>query len=133
MKRVVRQLTAHGRVLRPYLGLKFIELSEPVAEELNARAAEKESRGLFGGGHVPARGLYVMHVTPGSPAQRAGFRIGDTIVGMRAGSPAAEVVSTKQMVDGLSEHVGGQVELEVSRDGEKANSWLEVTVETMQT
>jgi len=74
-----------------------------------------------------------MHVTPGSPAQRAGFRIGDTIVGMRAGSPAAEVVSTKQMVDGLSEHVGGQVELEVSRDGEKANSWLEVTVETMQT
>mmetsp|Transcript_2080 Transcript_2080/g.6249 ORF Transcript_2080/g.6249 Transcript_2080/m.6249 type:complete len:399 (+) Transcript_2080:103-1299(+) len=136
VKRVVRQLTAHGRVLRPYLGLKFIELSEPVAEELNARAAEKESRGLFGGGHVarvPARGLYVMHVTPGSPAQRAGFRIGDTIVGMRAGSPAAEVVSTKQMVDGLSEHVGGQVELEVSRDGEKANSWLEVTVETMQT
>ena len=63
----MRQLTAHGRVLRPYLGLKFIELSEPVAEELNARAAEKESRGLFGGGHVarvPARGLYVMHVTP---------------------------------------------------------------------
>ena len=38
VKRVVRQLTAHGRVLRPYLGLKFIELSEPVAEELNARA-----------------------------------------------------------------------------------------------
>jgi len=37
VKRVVDQLQRHGRVLRPYLGLKFVELNSSIAAELNSR------------------------------------------------------------------------------------------------
>lgn len=84
VKRVTSQLSRHGRLLRPYLGIKLVELSPQLADELNRR-----NGGGGGGAHVPASGLHVMHVHPGSPAHRAGVRVGDTIVG---GAEAADVV-----------------------------------------
>ena len=66
-KRVVNQLMRHGRVLRPYLGLKFIELDEQVSRTLERHPGS-------GVNTVPKAGLYVMHVNPDSPAQRAGVR-----------------------------------------------------------
>ena len=38
VKRVVKQLRQHGRVLRPYLGLQFVQLDAVVSAELNRRA-----------------------------------------------------------------------------------------------
>ena len=65
------QLRRNGRVLRPYLGLKFVELDEAVAADLNALASERRGRGWGsrgGAGSVPSVGLHVMHVAPDSPA-----------------------------------------------------------------
>jgi S1-C subfamily serine protease len=155
IKRVMRQLELHGRVLRPYLGLRFFELTPHLAGNINERVHRERARKAegdhgaderVGAGHegwspdrtgdadvlLPPNGLHVMHVAPDSPAQSAGVRVGDTIVGLRAGEAeaAVSIASTKQLVDRLADHVGGQVELEVWRDGSPGH-WLNINVEGM--
>merc|ERR1719408_175082 len=122
VKRVVSHLTTHGRVLRPYLGLKFVELDAAIAADLNARAAEQGGGAARAAAKVPSDGLYVMHVAPGSPSQRSGVRVGDTIVKLDGES----VTATKQLVERLSDKVGQKVSLGVLRDGK--TSTLSVNV-----
>jgi len=113
VKRVVNDLQRHGRVLRPYLGLKFVELDLNTAAELRKRAADGTG-GVWGrsrGSGPPDAGLYVIHVTPGSPAQRAGVRVGDTLIGL----DGTTLKTTKGLLDGLQDHVGKAVTLEVMR------------------
>jgi len=134
VKRVVDQLQRHGRVLRPYLGLKFVELDATIGAELRKQAggAWAGGGGWGGGGAAaaaagaPDAGLYVMHVTPDSPAQRAGVRVGDTLVGV----DAAPLRTTKELLDGLSDRIGRPVQLEVQR-GDKRVS-VRCQVESMQ-
>ena len=109
VKRIVAQLQKHGRVLRPYIGLKFVELNPTISADLRMRAAEHlQSPGSH---DVPDAGLYVMHVAPNSPAQRGGVRVGDTISGI----DDAPIQSTRELVDALSAQVGGQVRLRLRR------------------
>jgi serine protease Do len=61
-RRVVEDLLNHGRVRRPWIG---VQLEQPRTEN---------PRDLI------ARGALVASVTPGSPAERAGFRPGDLIL-----------------------------------------------------
>ena len=98
VKRVVGQLTKHGRVLRPYLGIKFVELDAQTKRQL-----EQSSRASGGTQPppLPSAGLFVMHVAPDSPAQRAGVRAGDIIVGMGGRS----LRTTKELLDGLADKV----------------------------
>ncbi|KFM24620.1 Putative protease Do-like 14 [Auxenochlorella protothecoides] len=65
---VMRQLAAHGRVIRPHVGIKMLELTRHSA----ARFRERDP----GFPDVTA-GILVPAVTPGSPADRAGLRQGD--------------------------------------------------------
>jgi HtrA serine peptidase 2 len=122
VKRVVHQLQRHGRVLRPYLGLKFIELDPGIAHELRQHAYRHHQNSSG----PPSSGLYVMHVTPDSPAQRGGVRVGDTITGI-SGSPLR---TTKELLDGLSDKVGQSVLLELQRDEQCVSATCEV--ESMQ-
>jgi S1-C subfamily serine protease len=67
VKRVVDTLQQHGRVRRGYLGVstQVVRLQDDVREELGQKS-----------------GLLVIAVEPGSPAEAAGLKIGDTIVKM---------------------------------------------------
>ncbi|RMZ53163.1 hypothetical protein APUTEX25_005152 [Auxenochlorella protothecoides] len=69
---VMRQLAAHGRVIRPHVGIKMLELTRHSA----ARFRERDP----GFPDVTA-GILVPAVTPGSPADRAGLRQGDDHLG----------------------------------------------------
>ena len=143
VKHIVHQLTTHGRVLRPYLGLKFVELGEAISLELNERAAEQAAfaarKSRFNKSepkaapHIPNRGLYVMHVAQNSPAYRAGIKVGDTIVGIQAagGGEDIELSTTKQLVDSLSEQVGERVILLVRREGRDTPTALNVHVDSL--
>jgi len=146
VKRVVDLLQRHGRVLRPYIGLKFLELDATVAADLRARAhpggggggggglsgSGGWAGGWSGGGAArgaagpPDAGLYVMHVIPDSPAQRAGVRVGDTIVGLGGQG----LRTTKELIDGLQQEVGRSVALEVMRGEQKVA--VRCQVESMQ-
>ena len=123
VKRVVTQLETHGRVLRPYLGLKFVELNAAIAADLRTRAAE---HGNAVAHSVPDAGLYVMHVAPGSPAQRGGVRVGDAVVGL----DGQAVRSTRDLIEQLTRKVGARVKLDLQRNARPAAAT--VTVESMQ-
>lgn len=66
VSRVVDSLVAHGRVRRGYLGVSTqrVRLPEGLRDELNQK-----------------RGLLIVAVEPGSPAEQGGLTLGDTIVG----------------------------------------------------
>jgi serine protease Do len=64
-RRVAEDLLSHGRVRRPWIGVQL----EPVRTD--------NARDLIG------RGALVAGVTPGSPAEGAGIRVGDVIVRAR--------------------------------------------------
>jgi len=122
VKRIVSQLTLHGRVLRPYLGLKFVELSPTISESIRQRAAEHGASERA----VPDSGLYVMHVAPGSPAQRGGVQVGDTLTGF----DSSPISTTRDLIDGLTAKVGQPAVLTLKRGGSSVTS--RVLVGTLQ-
>ena len=68
----VLQLQSHGRVVKPYIGIKMLQLDAGKAEQLKRADAS-----------FPAvrAGILVPEVSQGSPAHRAGLQSGDVIVG----------------------------------------------------
>jgi serine protease Do len=82
---VVTQLIQYGRVLRPWIGIKYEQLSSLAAANEIHRPLGGPPRG--GGPDVSAsavepvseRGVVVKQVAPGSPADEAGLREGDII------------------------------------------------------
>lgn len=92
---VIEQLISRGRVLRPFLGISFQEVTPQVSR--------------WSG--LPT-GLYISDVLPGSPADRAGLRNGDVLV--EAGGQ--RIVRVGDLQEFLNRHQpGDQVELTVVR------------------
>ena len=111
VNRVVPQLISNGRYIRPALGIE-------IDEGLNRRLGDM----------LQANGVFVLRVTPGSAAERAGLRsariaddgsfvAGDVIVGLDGSS----ITSVGALLGRLDDYkVGDTVRLEVLRDGRKA-------------
>jgi S1-C subfamily serine protease len=98
-RRIVGALVRDGRVRRAYLGL----VSTPAP--LPAALAERTGR---------RRGLRIVDVVPGSPADRAGLKAGDLVL-EAARRPVAEAQSLQRL---LFEDANGQpLPVTVSRRG----------------
>ncbi|CAL8467650.1 g7188 [Coccomyxa elongata] len=112
-KHVAAQLKAHGRVVRPFIGIKMLQLNESKVGQL--RRADPA---------FPAvkAGILVPQVSHGSPAARAGLRPGDIIIGY-AGQKAP---STAGLIRALAEQVGKPLELQVLRPGSPGEIILNV-------
>ena len=102
VNRVVDQLVQRGRIARGYLGVGM----QPVAFPEGTR----QSLGLGAD-----RGLLVVAVAPGSPAEISGILLGDIIVAAE-GSPITNVQSLQPYLD--SENVGRAIALDVVRGGQ---------------
>ena len=113
VNRVVPQLVAHGRVVRPGLGI------EPAQDSLAARLGVK--------------GVLILHVPEGSAAERAGLRPtrrlanggiawGDVVVGVE-GEPVESGEDIRTILEGYD--VGQSVTVTVRRDGHR----IDLTVE----
>ena len=100
VRRIVETILAHGRVQRGYLGVgaQPTPLPEKLAQELGQET-----------------GLLLVSVEPGSPAERGGMFLGDTIVAL-AGQPVRRL---DDLLAGLGgEQIGKQVPIRIVRSGQ---------------
>src|SRR5438477_3203672 len=102
VNRTVDELLEKGYIARPYLGVAM----QPVAVPENLRAKLKSA---------PSGGLMVLHVEAGSPAEKAGIVLGDTIVEL-AGKLALDTENVRELVG--SAKVGDSISATVLRAGE---------------
>lgn len=100
--KVMEQLKKHGRVIRPWLGIKMHELNEHVLLQL------KEEDTAF---PDVVEGVLVPQVIPGSPAERAGIRAGDVIIEF----DGVPITKASQIVDRLGDKVGVSFKVIVKR------------------
>ncbi len=107
-KQILPQLRDSGSVVRGWLGVAV----QPVTREL-AESFDLDDKA----------GALVAQVTPGSPADEAGVKRGDVIVGYR-GKP---VQSPRELTREVSSTpVGEEVDVEVVRDGKKRTLEVEI-------
>ncbi len=84
--RVAAELLEKGRVERPYLGLAMqpVALPESLRSRMNLRTDD---------------GLLVVHVEPGSPADKAGFLLGDVLIELD-GKPVTDTDQAQEVLRG---------------------------------
>ncbi|HEY6968542.1 MAG TPA: trypsin-like peptidase domain-containing protein [Candidatus Angelobacter sp.] len=99
--RVAAELLEKGRIERPWLGvaMQSVGVPESLRTRLNLIASE---------------GLLIVHVEPGSPAEKAGMLLGDLLLEID-GKPVAE---TDAVLEALRSHKpGSSAELKLARGG----------------
>ncbi|MEO5616676.1 MAG: Do family serine endopeptidase [Candidatus Eisenbacteria bacterium] len=101
VKHVADQLVSNGSVKRAWLGVQLAELTPELAE---------------GFGLKSSGGVVIQDVLPGQPAQRAGLRRNDVIVGFQ-GQPVIDLQKFRLKV--ADTPIGSKVNLEVLRDGRR--------------
>lgn len=99
LQRVADSLLAHGRIKRGYLGISTqrVHLPEAIREELGQKS-----------------GLLIMGVEPGSPAEKGGLALGDTIVALD-GQPVRKHEQLFALLSG--DRVGTAVPITILRGG----------------
>ncbi len=100
MRRVIDTLLTHGRVRRGYLGVGAQPVRLPVAV---AQQASQET------------GLLLVSVNPGSPADKAGLLLGDTII-LLDGQPVRHMDDLLALLSG--DRVGAAVPVRIVRGGQ---------------
>eukprot|EP01018_Ginkgo_biloba_P025433 Gb_17877 [translate_table: standard] len=100
--KTVEHFKKHGRVVRPWLGLKMLDLNELTIAQLKERDPTFPD---------VTEGVLVPLVTPGSPSDRAGFHAGDVVVQFD-GKP---IKSIKEIVEIMGDKVGVAFKVLVKR------------------
>ncbi|HLQ67343.1 MAG TPA: trypsin-like peptidase domain-containing protein [Candidatus Limnocylindrales bacterium] len=98
-KRVVEELIKYGKVRNVWIGVRTWELTPYVAERLGTK---------------DRNGLYVSVIERGSPADKAGIKVGDIIRRVN-GTPISDVDQAYRALFGAN--VGDTISLTVERDG----------------
>jgi serine protease DegQ len=108
LRRVVEALVAHGQVRRGYLGIGTypVRLPAPLDKEAGQAVA-----------------LMLVSVEPGSPAEKAGLRLGDALVTF-AGQPLRHPSDLLSLLD--AERIGAEITVRLLRAGEPREMALTV-------
>ena len=108
VKPVYESLVATGKVVRGYLGVGIQDLNQELAKSFDLK---------------DPKGALVSNVAEDSPAERAGLKQGDVIVGYQ-GAPVEDAITLQRQVTRTS--VGTKVAVQVVRNGKTLD--LTVTV-----
>ena len=109
-KKIMTELIAKGKVIRPWVGIGLQDLTEELMKSFNVK--EKE-------------GALISQVREGSPAEKAGLKVEDIIVEM----DGKKVKNSQDVVrEVLKREVGQQIRFEVIREGKR----VEISVTTAQ-
>jgi len=96
-RKIAKEIIEHGRVIRPYLGISSLTLNRELAESYELSVD---------------RGVLVVEVGRGSPAQRSGISAGDVI--LEADKTLLEETEDLQHII-KNKKVGDNIELTISR------------------
>ncbi len=103
VKKIAQEILENGRVSRRWIGISGIDVTPQLARRYDLQTAS---------------GFLVAEVVPRSPADYAGIRSGDVVVGADGG----EVKHTKDLLLAISRvGAGGSVRLEVDRMGRRGS------------
>ncbi|KAF9605739.1 hypothetical protein IFM89_018135 [Coptis chinensis] len=102
VSKIIMHFNKNGRVVRPWIGLKMLDLNEMIIAQLKERDAAFPN---------VRKGVLVPMVTPGSPGDRAGFRPGDVVIEF-GGKP---VESIKEIIEIMGDDVGKSFEVILKR------------------
>jgi len=112
-RRVVEQIIEHGKPIRGYLGVQIQTLTPALAKQF---------------GVADGRGALVQDVQAGSPAEKAGLKSGDVIVGV-AGKAIDSSQGLKNRTASLE--IGSKVAVAILRGGESKS--IDVTIGELPT
>jgi len=113
---VLSQLRDSGKVVRPYLGLRMVQLTPEVLRyERQLRKTRVASE----------KGVMVWDVAVGSPADRAGLKKGDVIVEV----DDVKIKSTHEITSKMGYHVGATHKFGIIRGDGSGNSQVYITSE----
>lgn len=115
IKNGISSMKSQGRIVRPYLGVRFVTLTKDIATSNNLNV----NSGAWLQGDSSGRAAVV-----GSPAEKAGLKQGDIITKV-AGTTIDATHSLQTLVSNYK--VGDKIELSVVRDGKTIK--LGVTLE----
>ncbi|PSM49434.1 serine protease [Chroococcidiopsis sp. CCALA 051] len=105
-QRIAEQLITTGRVEHPYIGVRLIELTPEIQQEINqSNLGFKVERD---------RGVLIVQVAPNSPAARAGLRPGDIITQINS----TEIQNADSVQDAVeATNLGKSLQITVNRNG----------------
>lgn len=115
-KSLIESVKNNGRIVRAYLGVRYVALDRQIASENNLPVSD--------GAWVQPGDVQTPGVVVGSPAEKAGVKDGDIIT--KVGNDAINATHSLQSLIGRHK-VGDQVKLTVMRDGKSQT--LEVKLE----
>lgn len=104
-QRIANQLIATGQAYHPYLGVRLIELTPAIAQEIN--------QSNLGFKVTQERGVLIVTVAPNSPASRGGLRPGDIITQVN-GAPVQNADQVQDQIEATPR--GSTIQFEVSRN-----------------
>ncbi|XP_042431142.1 putative protease Do-like 14 isoform X1 [Zingiber officinale] len=105
--KIIEQFRKNGRVVRPWLGLKMLDLNEMKIAQFKERDDSFPD---------VIKGVLVPVVTPGSPGDRAGFRPGDVVIEFD-GRPVGGI---KEIIGIMEDKVGVPLKVLVKRSNNKS-------------
>ncbi|KAK4748826.1 hypothetical protein SAY87_015412 [Trapa incisa] len=102
VSKIIAQFRKSGRVVRPWLGLKMVDLNDMIISQLKERNPTFPS---------VSRGILVFMVTPGSPADRAGILPGDVVVEFD-GKPVGGI---SEIIEIMGDRIGVPMKVVIKR------------------
>ncbi|MDV2992570.1 MAG: putative serine protease HtrA [Chroococcidiopsis sp. SAG 2025] len=105
-QRVANQLIETGRVYHPYIGVRLIELTPEIQQQIN--------QSNLGFKVTQEQGVLIVTVAPNSPAARGGLRSGDIITEVKG----VQIQNADRVQDQIeATPLGNTLQLEVDRNG----------------
>ncbi len=116
VKNVIEDVKEHGRILRPWLGVRYVQLTEEIIESNNL---EIDHGALI----VSGQRIEDLAVMPGSPADKAGLEANNIILEVNG----EKITQDRPLAETLGQYnPGDKVNLKIYSKGEKTNIEVEL-------